>query len=80
MIKLKNVIEVIQLVWKSKKKKYLVLYSTTSSVIANVIECDDFKEAYKRAIDLIRSGDTLSVRIVLEITSMASKCEIKKQN
>lgn len=78
MIKLKNVIEVIQLVWRSKKKKYLVLYSTTNSVIANVIECDDFKEAYKRAIDLIRSGDTLSVRIVLEITSMDSKCEIKK--
>ena len=78
MVKLKNIIEVIQLVWRSKKKKYLVLYSTTNSVIANVIECDDFKEAYKRAIDLIRSGDTLSVRIVLEITSMTSKCEIKK--
>jgi len=78
MIKLKNIIEVIQLVWRSKKKKYLVLYSTTNSVIANVIECDDFKEAYKRAIDMIRSGDTLNVRIVLEITSMNIKCEIKK--
>lgn len=78
MIKLKNIIEIIQLVWRSKKKKYLVLSSTTNPNIASVIEFDDFKEAYKRAIDLIRSGDTLSVRIVLEITSMTSKCEIKK--
>lgn len=78
MIKLKNILEIIQLVWRSKRKRYLVLTSTTNPTITKLIEFDDFKEASKKAIELIRSGDVTKVRIVLEITALELKSEIKK--
>ena len=78
MIKLRSIIEIIQLVWKSKKKRYLVLTSTTNMQTAKVIEFNDFKEASKHGIELIRNGEVTKVRIVLEITMFELKSEIKK--
>ena len=78
MIKLKNIIELIHLVWTSKQKRYLVLATTTNLEIARITVFDDFKAANKRGLELMRSGDVTKVRIVLEITSMDLKSELKK--
>jgi hypothetical protein len=78
MIKLKNILEIIQLIRRSKQKSYILLTSTTNPAKADLKEYADFKEANKKAIELMRSGDTTTIRVVLVITTMELKSEIKK--
>lgn len=78
MIKLKNIIEIIQLVWRSKRKVYLLLTNTTNPAISHTTEFSEFKEATKKGLELMRSGDITKARIVLVITTMELKSEIKK--
>lgn len=78
MIKLKSIIELFTIVWKSKQKKYLVLATTTNLEIARITEFKDFETANKRALELMRSGDVRQVRVVLELTYLEVKKDIKK--
>lgn len=78
MIRLKSIIELFTIVWKSKQKKYLVLATTTNLEIARITEFNDFETANKRALELMRSGDVRQVRVVLELTYLEVKKDIKK--
>lgn len=78
MKKLKNLIELFTIVWKSKQKKYLVLATTTNLEIARISEFKDFETANKKALELMRSGDVSRARVVLELTYMEVKKDIKK--
>lgn len=72
MIKLKNIIEIIQLIYKSKQKKYLVISAN------GLIECETYEDAKKKGVNMIKLGVVNSVRIAIEITSTESIVEIKK--
>lgn len=78
MIKLRNLIELFTIVWRSKQKNYLVLASTTNLEIARITTFKDFDSANKRMPELMRTGDVIKARIVLEISYMEVKKEIKK--
>ena len=78
MIKLKSIIELFTIVWKSKQKKYLVLATTTNLEIARITEFTDFESSNKRALELMRSGDVSRARVVLELTYLEVKKDIKK--
>lgn len=78
MIKLRNIIELFTIVWKSKQKKYLVLATTTNLEIARITEFKDFNSANKHALELIRMGDVRCARVVMELSYLEVKKEIKK--
>lgn len=72
MIRLKSIIELFTIVWKSKTKTYLVI------TLNYVYEFDTFQHANKKAIELIKQGEVNKVRIALELSVMKSIVEIKK--
>lgn len=72
MIKLRSIIELFTIVWKSKQKNYLVI------TLSQVYEFETFALANKKAIDLIKNGEVNKVRIAIEISVMKSIVEIKK--
>lgn len=78
MIKLRSIIELFSIVWKSKQKKYLVLATTTNLEIARITEFKDFNTANKHALELIRMGDVRCARVVMELSYLEVKKEIKK--
>ena len=72
MIRLRNILELITIVWKSKQKCYLLITSKGTN------EFNTFVEAKRKGIELLRAGEVDRVRIALEITSIKSMVEIKK--
>jgi hypothetical protein len=72
MIKLRNLIDLLSLVWKSKEKIYLLIHDK------GIIEHKDFKTAKAKGIELMRHGDTLQFRIALELSFVKSIIEVKK--
>jgi len=72
MIKLRNIIELLTLVWKSKEKIYLLIHDK------GIIEFKELKAAKSKGIELMRHGDTLKFRIALELSIVKSIIEVKK--
>jgi len=72
MIRLRNILELITIVWKSKQKCYLLITSKGTT------EFLTFVDAKRKGIELLRAGEVDRVRIALEITSIKSMVEIKK--
>ena len=78
MIRLRNILELITIVWRSKRKTYLLLASTTNLEIARITEFATYEAASKKQLELMRTGDVIASRIVIEITFMKVKKDMRK--
>ena len=72
MIRLKNIIELIQLIWKSKEKNYILIYDS------GMLNFKEYAEAKKKGIELLRLGDSQQYRIALELSFVDLKVTVKK--
>ena len=81
MIRIRSILEVFMIAWRSKAKRYLVLVQTTSTEDTNkLIIFDDYQSAKKEQIRIMRDGDNIdTVRIAMELSVMELKCEAKKE-
>lgn len=72
MIRLKNIIELIQLVWRSKEKNYILIYDKST------LDFKDYASAKKKGIELLRTGETQAYRIALELSFVDLKVTVQK--
>ena len=72
MIRLKNIIELFRLLWKSKSKSFLLISDS------GVAEFPDYLSAKKKGLEMIKNRDVDVFRIALELSIVEFQMEVKR--